>query len=107
MNDEKDVEVASHQVMKCILCYDNVVNILNPRIKERNGLIIYYKTYGITAFNKHVDADHSIIVKKLEEINNEIIGNVERQLAKKRPNVLTSVICVAFVVKESLRKNDV
>jgi hypothetical protein len=35
VNDEKEVEITSHQVMKCILCYDNVINIPNPRTKER------------------------------------------------------------------------
>jgi hypothetical protein len=107
VNGEKGVEVASHQVMRCILCYDNVVNTLNPRIKERKGLITYYKTYGLLiALKKHVDPNHSIIVKKFEEeINNKIIGSVERQLAKKRPNVPTSAISVFFVVKEPF-KND-
>ncbi len=28
VNDGKEVEVASHQIMRCILCYDSVVN--NP-----------------------------------------------------------------------------
>ncbi len=42
-------------------------------------MITYYKTYGIIALKKHVDAYHSIIVKKIEEeINDEIIGIVER-----------------------------
>jgi hypothetical protein len=67
VSEGKKVEATSHQVMKCILCYDNVVNILNARIKERKGLITYYKTYGITIIRKHVDAYHSIIVKKIEE----------------------------------------
>jgi hypothetical protein len=31
VNDGKEVEVASHQIMRCILCYDNVVNILIAR----------------------------------------------------------------------------
>jgi hypothetical protein len=35
VNDGKEVEVAAHQVMRCILCYDNVVNIPNARTKER------------------------------------------------------------------------
>jgi hypothetical protein len=35
---------------RCILCYDNAINIPNARIKERKGLITYYKTYGITDF---------------------------------------------------------
>ncbi len=36
VNDGKEVEATSHKVMRCILCYDNTVNILNPRIKEKN-----------------------------------------------------------------------
>jgi hypothetical protein len=50
VNNGKEVEAKSHEVMKCILCYDNVVNIPSPRTKERKGLITYYKTYGITFF---------------------------------------------------------
>jgi hypothetical protein len=66
---------------------------LNPKIKERKGLITYHKTYGIITFKKHVDENHSIIANKFgEEINNEITRSVERQLAKKRPNVQTSGI---------------
>ncbi len=108
MNDGKEIEDASHQVIRCILCYDNVVNIPNPRIKERKGLITYYKTYGINVHKKHVDVDHFIIVKKFEEkINNDIIGNVEKWLAKKRSNVLTTAIFVFFVVKEPFKNDDV
>ncbi len=47
VNDGKEVEATSHKVMRCILCYDNVVNIPNPRTEERIRLITYYKTYGI------------------------------------------------------------
>jgi hypothetical protein len=80
VDDGKEVEVASHQVMRCILCY-------------QKGLIIYNKIYGITAITKHVDANHFIIVKIFEEeINNETIGIIEKQPAKKMPNVPTSVI---------------
>jgi hypothetical protein len=52
--------------MRCILCYDNVINIPIARIKERNGLINYYKIYGITIIEKHLDVDHSIIVNFFE-----------------------------------------
>jgi len=97
VNDGKEVEITSHQLVRSILCYHNVVNILNPRTKERKGLKTYYKTYGIIAFEKHVDVDHSIIAKKFEEeINNEIIGSVEKQPTKKRPNVPRSTIFVFF-----------
>ncbi len=47
VNDGKEVEAASHQVMKCILCYDNVVNISDASIKEKKRLITYYITFGI------------------------------------------------------------
>jgi len=67
VNNGKEVEVGSHQVMRCILHYDNVVNILNPRTKERKGFITYYKIYGIITLKKHVDVDHCIITKKFEE----------------------------------------
>jgi hemerythrin-like domain-containing protein len=98
VNNGKEVEVGSHQVMRCILRYDNVVNILNPRTEKKKGFITYYKIYGIITLKKHVDVDHSIITKRFEEtINNEIIENVEKQHIKKRPNVL----------KESFKKDDV
>jgi len=64
VNDEKEVEVANHQVMRCIMCYVNTINVSNPKTKEKKGLITYYKTYGINISKKNVDADHSIIAKK-------------------------------------------
>jgi hypothetical protein len=67
VNDGKEVEATSHQVMKCILCYENVVNIPNARTKEIKGLLTYCKTYGIIALKKHVDAYHFIIVKNLKK----------------------------------------
>ncbi len=105
MDDGKEVEVASHQVMICILSYNNLVNIPNPRTKERKGLIIYYKTYGILiALKKHVDPTHFIIAKKFEEeINNEIIISVGRQLAKKMTNVPTNAISVFLLQKDFLQ----
>jgi hypothetical protein len=108
VNGGKEVEATSHKVMKCILCYDDVVNIPNPRTRKRKGLITCYKTYGIIDLKKHVDANHFIIVKKFdEEINDEIIGSVERQFAKKRLNVSTNVASFIFVVKRPFKKDDV
>jgi hypothetical protein len=53
------------------------INVHNPRTKERKGLITYYKTYGIIALKKHVDAYHSIIGIFLEEeVNNSIIESI-------------------------------
>jgi hypothetical protein len=44
VNDGKDVERGSLQMMKCILCYNSVMNALNPRTKKLKGLITYYKS---------------------------------------------------------------
>jgi hypothetical protein len=64
VNDGKKVEIANHQVMRCIMCYVDPVNVHNQRIKERKASITYYKTLGITTLKKHVDANHSIIAKE-------------------------------------------
>jgi len=53
-------EVGIPQIMKCIICSSNHVNAHNPSAKERKGLIRYYKTYGMTIFFKHVNANHKI-----------------------------------------------
>jgi hypothetical protein len=108
VNDGKKVEGTCHQVMKCSLCSVDLVNGLNPRTKERKGLITYYKTYGIIILKKHVNAYHSIIMKKFEEeINNGIIEIVEKQPTKRRPNVPRSVISFFKSIKEPLKKDDV
>jgi hypothetical protein len=46
---------------------------------------MYNTINGTTTLRKHVNADHSIIVKMFEdEINSPLKGEVERQLVKKR-----------------------
>jgi hypothetical protein len=62
VNDGKDVHIASHQAIRCIPSYVDIVNVHNPRTKERNGLITYYNTYGIIILKKQLDVYHSIIV---------------------------------------------
>jgi len=70
--------------MKCLLCYNALVNAFNPRTQARKGLISYYKTYGITSLKIHVDVNHFLIYKKIEkEVNSLMKGNVERHIAKK------------------------
>jgi hypothetical protein len=68
----------------------------------------YYKTYGIIAFKKHVNANHDIIEKKFEEkFNSPMRKRMERQLVKKRLNVYGSAISNFFGVKDLLKKDDV
>jgi hypothetical protein len=45
----------------------------NPNTKKRKILITYFKTYDITTWKKHVDCNHAIIVKNIEEGANVII----------------------------------
>jgi hypothetical protein len=78
VNDGKDVHIASHQAMRCIPSYVDIVNVHNPRTKERKGLITYYKTYGIITLKKQLDVYHSIIVFFFEKkVNNPITENVK------------------------------
>jgi hypothetical protein len=43
-------------------------------------------TYGITTLKKHVDANHVLIVKKIEEeINGSMKGNFEKNQQRKGP----------------------
>jgi hypothetical protein len=103
VNDGKEVEGANNQVMRCIMCFDDLVNVPNPRTKDKKGSITYYKTYSKFFLNKHVDVDHSIIVKKIEKkLNNLIIESVKKQLAKKRLNVPGSAISIIFTIKKPL-----
>jgi hypothetical protein len=81
INNGKDVEMGSPQVVKCIFCYVNVVSNFNPSIKHRKGLITDYKTYGVNGLKKHVDEEHVIIIAKAieEEVNSLIRGLVKKQ----------------------------
>ncbi len=46
---------------------------LTSNTKKRKRLLTYFKTYGITTWKKHVDCDHAIIVKKIEEEVNVVM----------------------------------
>ncbi len=72
---------------------------LNPSTKDRKKLITCYKTYvEPIGLKNHVDVDHAILPKKIEEdVNNQIKGLVERQLTKKRLNV-SSIIIFIFLL---------
>jgi hypothetical protein len=65
VNDGKDVNEGNLEVTKCMLCYTNLVHVLNPNTKKRKGFITYYKTYEIIALEKHVNLNHDLFSKKL------------------------------------------
>jgi len=62
------------------------VYALNPNTKERKKLLTYLKTYGITTWKKHVDCDHAIIVKQIEEEVNVVVKglNVSKTTSLKK-----------------------
>jgi hypothetical protein len=91
--------------MHCVLCHNNPVLNINPKI--RKGLIIYNTTNDIVALRKHVNSYHSNINKKIEGEINCPLKEDERQLSKKRPSVSSNPISSFFVAKEPFKKNDV
>ncbi len=65
--------------------------------KVKTSLISYFKNNGIIVLKKHMDANHGLIVKKIEEeMNNNFKNPLESQLAKKRFVVNANVISNFF-----------
>jgi elongation factor P hydroxylase len=55
-----------------------------------------------------VDVNHPIIAKTFKtEVNSQVKGIVEKQLAKKRPSVFNNAIYLFFGVKDLFEKDDV
>jgi hypothetical protein len=73
VNDNTNVDLENPPIIRCILCFDSLVNATDPRTQFRKGLISYYKTNGITFSKKHVDVDHGQIAKIFEEVNSLLI----------------------------------
>jgi hypothetical protein len=104
VNDNKQMDVKTPRVVRCHLCYKTLV-LYNPRTKLSNGLISYYKTIGILTLKNHVDVEHNMLAKKLdEEMNSSMQTQVERQPIKRRQNVSSSEISKLFFCKTSLQE---
>ncbi len=50
VNDNKDLSCA--QTLTCIICYDSIIFVLNPKTKAREGLILYNKLNKTTTTKK-------------------------------------------------------
>jgi len=57
VNDDKEVNVITSQIMCCILCHNNPILNVNPKTQAKKGLIIYtnHTTNGIITLKKHVN----------------------------------------------------
>ncbi len=82
--------------MKCILCrvYFVDLEILVMHTRCRKGLITYHKTNGITTMEKHVDAYHFTLMRKLVEDLTIVLTEIpfDRQANKKKAHVFPSTI---------------
>jgi len=94
VNDNKEVIVITPQTMHCILCHNNPILNVNPKMQTRKGLITYNITNGIATLRKHPN-----ILKMFEEEINCPLKEDERQPSKKRPNVSSNSISCFFAAK--------
>ncbi len=84
VNDNKLVDVKCFQLMRCNICYANLILIINAKTQARKGLILCNFTNGINALKKHVYAYHCVISKIFKEkINNLSKEPFEREPTKK------------------------
>jgi hypothetical protein len=49
VNDNKPIDVKCFQLMRCNICYANLILIINAKTQARKGLILYNFTNGINA----------------------------------------------------------
>jgi hypothetical protein len=107
VKDNKEVNVTTPQTMRYILCHNNLILNVNPKIQARKRLIIYNTTNGIAPLRKHVNSNHSNIFLKFEEEINYPLKEDERQPSKKILNISFNSIFSFFATKEHFKKNDV
>jgi len=95
-NDDKESDPRNPQVMRCQFCYNSLVHAFNLNKKKKKRL----KTYGLTTFKKHVDNDHAIIVKKIDEKVKLVKGLIERTICKNKNECFKKCnISVFFLLK--------
>ncbi len=107
VNDNKEVNVTTLQIMHSIFCHNNLILNVNPKIQARKGLIIYNTINGITTLRKHVNSDHFKIKKKFEKKFNCPLKQDERKPSIKRPNIVFYSMFSFFATKEPFKKDGV
>ncbi|CAK9191917.1 unnamed protein product [Sphagnum troendelagicum] len=73
VNDNEPVQLEKPQVLRCILCHPEPINLelLAQRTRARKGVITYNKSNGTTAMRKHIESEHAKVAKTYEaEIEN-------------------------------------
>jgi len=73
----------------------------------KKGLISYFKDNDVTTLKKHVDVDHGLIIKKVEEkVNNNMKNLIESNL-QKRLIIILSAISNCFGIMGLFKKDNV
>jgi hypothetical protein len=88
----------------CILYYNNPINACIPKIQSTKGLISYFKTNGITNFQQTCECRPCHYCKFLKRRSIVHWKQIQRQLAKKRPNLFGENFINFFVNQYRLRK---
>ncbi len=91
------------------MCYNVPIApiILNQWTRLKKGLISYFKDNDVTTLKKHVDVDHGLITKKVEEkVNNNMKSLIESNL-QKRLIITLRAISNYFGIMELFKKDNV
>jgi len=107
VNDNKEVNVTTPEIMHCIVCHNNPILNVNPKTQARKGLIIYNAINGIATLRKHVNSDHFNVLKNFEENFYCPLRQDGRKPSIKRPNIYFYSRFDFFVTKEPFKKDDV
>jgi hypothetical protein len=69
VNNNQPMDLSQKRIMRCIICYNDVapLEILTLHIRLKKNYITYHKFNGITIMKKHVNFDHSTLLKRLLE----------------------------------------
>ncbi len=84
VNDNVKVDFGNIQIMRCTLCYQNLVIGINLITQMRIGLIFYYKTSGMNVFLKHMHAKYILITKRFVEEVNNVLEITKKTIIKER-----------------------
>jgi glutathione peroxidase-family protein len=72
----------------------------------KKGVVSYFKSNGIIALKKHVNANHGQIFKMFEKVKSKHKSPLQKLLAKKQPTMNASVISKLLFGSIDLYKKD-
>ncbi len=69
VNDGSKVDVNVSQLMRYVICYNNLISfiVFKKRIRLKKTFGSYFKNNGIIVLKKYVDANHGLIANFFKE----------------------------------------